>query len=323
MDEVSCLIVELSPYRYALEAMAVVTVVETTTLAAASSASAFVLGEVQVEGAAVPVIDLHRLLGQTEEPAAVAGPLVIVQGSRGRIALAPERILGTRMLAAHGSVRMHHAGGAGGEKPQGWKFITRLVSIDHALVMVLDAEALVDAVAPAAPTAEIELDLPEVAADETASERLAASLFEEARPADLVAVIRWNGRQYGVPLVQVEEFGEIATLRRLPGCPEHVRGQAVLRGDLVTVVDARTALGLPLPALQAPWTVVVIKQENESVGIVVDEVREMLTAADLQPPLAGSLRFVKSRLAYGGESLDILDLQELLLSEAVVVDQRL
>lgn len=320
MDEVSCLIVELCPYRYALEAVTVATVVETATLAAASSAPAFVLGEVQVEGAAVPVIDLHRLLGQAEEPAAVAGPLVIVQGSRGRIALAPERVLGARMLAAHGSVRMHHAGG---EKPQGWKFITRLVSIDHALVMVLDAEALVDAVTPAASATEIELDLPEVAADETASERLAASLFDDAKPADLIAVIRWNGRQYGVPLVQVEEFGEIATLRRLPGCPEHVRGQAVLRGDLVTVVDARTALGLPLPALQTPCTVVVIKQENESVGIVVDEVREMLTAADLQPPLAGLPHFVKSRLGYGGESLDILDLQELLSSEAVVVDQSL
>ena len=323
MDEVSCLIFELNPYRYAVETAAVAAVIDAAPVVPEPSSSAFVLGEVEVDGGAVPVVDLHRLLGQTESPTPVAGPLVIVQGGCGRVALAPERIPGTRMLAAHGSVRMHNAAG---EKPQGWKYVTRLVSIDHTLVMVLDPDALVTAVREQQ-FPGLELDLDGAVPDEAASERLAASLFEEAQAAPLIAVIRWRERQFGVPLDQVEEFGEVTRLRPLPGCPAHIRGQAVLRGELVTVVEVRSVLGLPLsaevPTTLVPMTLVIVQQEGERIGIVVDEVREMMTPADLNPPPAGSPPLITATITHGRESLAILDLQELLSSPAVVVDQRL
>ncbi len=317
MDEVSCLIFELSPYRYAIETVAVAAVDETAPIVNDAVAGGCISGETQVGGSAVPVVNLHRLLGQMEAPAPIAGPLVIVESGGGRVALAPERILGTRMLAAHGSVRMHDPAS---EKPQGWKYVSRLVSIDHTLVTVLDADALV-AAAHEPLVSELELDLQGGAADEAASERLTASLLEEAQPANLIAVIRWDQQQYGVPLEQVEEFGEITRLRGLPGCPAQIRGQSVLRGELVTVVDARVALGLPLAAAEVPLTVVVVQQESELIGIVVDEVREMMTFAELNPPPAESPRFVSAMVSHGREALAILDLQELLSSRAVVVDR--
>lgn len=322
MDEVSCLIFELSPYRYAVETTAVAAVANAASLRPCSIAHACVLGEVEFEGEVVPVLDLHRLLGQTDAPTPPAGPLVILQGREGRVALAPERVPGTRMLAATGSVRMRNAGG---EKPQGWKFVSRLVSIDHGLVMVLDTEALVDALRPAAVAADVpefEFELAPAAGDEQDPERIAAALFDETPPADLIAVVVWNGCRYGVPLEQVEEFGEAAHLRRLPGCPDHIRGQAVLRGDLVTVVDVRPALGLPLPEMTMPLTLVVLQQDGERIGIAVDEVREMVTPAETHLPPAGAPPFVTARISHHRETLDILDLQELLSSEAVVVDQR-
>lgn len=318
MDEVSCLIFELSPYRYAIETVSVAAVDETAPVVNDAAAGGCISGEAQVGGGAVPVVNLHRLLGQTEAPTPVAGPLVIVESGGGRVALAPERILGTRMLAAHGSVRTHDPAS---EKPQGWKYVSRLVSIDHTLVMVLDPDALV-AAAHEPPVPELELDLQGGAVDEAASERLAASLLGEVQPANLIAVIRWNERQYGVPLEQVEEFGEITRLRGLPGCPARIRGQSALHGELVTVVDARAALGLPLPMADVPLTVVVVQQEGEFIGIVVDEVREMMTFAELNPPPAESPRFVSAMVSRGREPMAILDLQELLSSRAVVVDQQ-
>lgn len=334
MDEISCLVFDLDQFRYAVEAGSVVEVMSFPPLRLLPDAPPYVIGAADRDGEAVPVIDLDLLLGHPVQPSHATDQVIVLRG-RGRLfGLLAQTVLGTRMLPDHGSVRTQ---APGGQKPQGWRFVSGLVAIEHSLVMLLDSDALQSGLeeqeaGAAKPTlAELAEDLqapepeprpaagPPEAADP--ADRLADALFEDFSSQALVAVIGWEGRRYGAPLHQIDEFTELTRLTELPGCPQHIWGQAVIRGEIVTVVDVRRLLREDRLRRRMPVTVVLVRPEEERIAIVVDEVQEMVTVSGLDAAPPGSPAHVIGTVQYAGESLDVLDLLALLSSPEMVVDQ--
>lgn len=85
---------------------------------------------------------------------------------------------------------------------------------------------------------------------------------------------------YGIGVRAVREIVEYMPVTRLPGAPPHVRGAITLRGDVVPVVDLRTALGLPasLPTQRSCIVVVESALQGEQIvtGLIVDAVIEVI-----------------------------------------------
>lgn len=103
-------------------------------------------------------------------------------------------------------------------------------------------------------------------------------------------LVRAGGATYGVDADAVREITGPLPATRLPGAGPEVLGLVNLRGRLFPVLDlAHRLRGVPSEA-QHP-EVVVLSVEGKTLGLLVEDVREVITVEDgmgATPLLAGS-----------------------------------
>ena len=93
---------------------------------------------------------------------------------------------------------------------------------------------------------------------------------------------------FGVPISAVQEIVRVPAIARIPQSPEFVEGVINLRGRVITVVDLHKRLGGSAPSLSAAngseqskkTRILVIEAEGRLVGVIVDEVAEVLRLAE-------------------------------------------
>ena len=136
------------------------------------------------------------------------------------------------------------------------------------------------------------------------------------------------GEEYAVPVLAVREIVALRELTRVPRAEDYLLGVANLRGRVIPVVDLGLRLGTHAVE-RTDHTVIIVVQadrgrERVMVGLVVDEVREVLTLREHQmestPSLgaAESEAFGVSGLARLGERVAfLLDVDRLLSRENV------
>ncbi len=92
---------------------------------------------------------------------------------------------------------------------------------------------------------------------------------------------------FGVDVLRVQEVLRFQEMTRVPLAPEVISGLINLRGQIVTAIDMRRRLGLPLrEENQAPMNMVV-RTEDGAVSLLVDEIGDVLdvdAAAFERPP---------------------------------------
>jgi purine-binding chemotaxis protein CheW len=91
-----------------------------------------------------------------------------------------------------------------------------------------------------------------------------------------VVVFALQGNEFGIDIVQVREIDRLVPITRVPRVPAHVEGIINLRGQLVPVVDLRTRLGMPHAAPTKFARIIVAEIGSRSIGMIVDEVREVV-----------------------------------------------
>ncbi len=77
---------------------------------------------------------------------------------------------------------------------------------------------------------------------------------------------------------QVEEINRYVDVTAVPHAPGYVRGVINLPGAVVTVVDLRTALGLPATELTKQSRTVVVHSKREHIGPLVDRIADVVRA---------------------------------------------
>jgi len=99
----------------------------------------------------------------------------------------------------------------------------------------------------------------------------------------------------GIEIHQVQEINRNLNLTPVPHAPEAVKGVINLRGEVVTVVDLRRVLGLPSVPCTRSTSNVIIKQGHEQVGLLVDQVAEVITCQSTEiDPLPENLAGIDS-----------------------------
>ncbi|AHF03652.1 chemotaxis protein CheW [Marichromatium purpuratum 984] len=125
---------------------------------------------------------------------------------------------------------------------------------------------------------------------------------------------------YAIDVLQVQEVLKITEIAPVPGVPDYILGIINLRGDVVTVIDARRRMGLPPRAPDDASRIVIIDIDNQNVGILVDAVAEVVQIdADSVDPAPAVGNDQSSRFILGvtstEEGLTILISLEKLLSD--------
>jgi purine-binding chemotaxis protein CheW len=91
---------------------------------------------------------------------------------------------------------------------------------------------------------------------------------------------------YGLDAAAVLDVFRLSELAPLPGAEAPFFGLTAWRGDLLTLLDLRPALGLSAHALDDLSRVLVLGRAQAAFGVLVDAVRELcvLPARDVRPP---------------------------------------
>lgn len=82
---------------------------------------------------------------------------------------------------------------------------------------------------------------------------------------------------FGLPIGAVHDVFMLGTITPVPGAPSKVLGLINLRGRVLTGLCLRRLLGLPACPAGAERMVVGVEHQNESFGLVVDRVGEVLS----------------------------------------------
>jgi chemotaxis signal transduction protein len=117
-----------------------------------------------------------------------------------------------------------------------------------------------------------------------------------------------------VELRSVREVLPAQPATRVPGAPTEVAGVVNVRGSLVLLLDARRALGHPAGE---GGSMVLLEAADRVVGVVVDEVLDLVTVGDGEWAERGALpgvdpRVVKAVGRSNGVAFVLLDLNTLL-----------
>jgi purine-binding chemotaxis protein CheW len=85
---------------------------------------------------------------------------------------------------------------------------------------------------------------------------------------------------FGLPISRVQDVFVPARVTRVPLAPPEVSGVLNLRGRIVTVIDLRRRLGLPVRPRTASDMAIGIEQNGEAYGLLVDSVSEVMRISD-------------------------------------------
>lgn len=335
------LIFKLDNARFGLDATKVLESVWLPELVPIEEAPPWVVGMFNLRGRIVPVTDLNLRFGHPAKPLTLSDQVVVLSSDNETLGLIVSEVLEVVELLPDAI------------KPSpDFKSTNRgvdhlaagIASIADDLVTLIDISKLTK---PAGTLTVYEASettaWPNHLASETDAEgrallhtramALRQSISEEDVPLLGLAVIEMSGEYFGLELTAVQEFCDITQLRPIPCCPPHILGAMSLRGKLLTLIDPRRALNLPLSSLRRKAVIALTSPElnadlgGQLVGIAVDEVHDVvyLRSKELRKPPSALVAQCEAEITgtapYNGKTMTILNLPALLAREEWIVDE--
>jgi purine-binding chemotaxis protein CheW len=142
------------------------------------------------------------------------------------------------------------------------------------------------------------------------------------------AVFSLANEIFSIDIDLVKEFSEVSKVFPTPCCPDFIIGDINLRGDILTLIDIRSFLNLPVNDEIEGNKVVVVQSGDLILGIQVDDVLDVVEINSneiLQSPeniKSGNIEFIKGVLPYKKDNMMVLiDFSRLLASENLIVNE--
>ncbi len=337
----------------------------------------FIVGVLNLRGNFVPVMDLNARFGRAPEPYRLDDSVIVLSWDGADVAILVNEVSVVQRIAAT-QVEAPPLHSRQRDLPA--PFVAGVTQIESGIVMLLHLPHLLnwpashnttDATSPTnVATRPFETPMrfdsetrfdaqawtsAERAILEKRAERLRVETEDNASSKEAsapVALVALGGEEFGVELSAVREFVSVKSVATVPCCPAHILGQINLRGDIVTLVDVRSILGVsstshpyfPESAIshqnaslqvlaeggsQVGVSVVVVQHEDAPIGIVIDGVRDVLylrederLALDISLQSSGTKgKFFSGGTLHDGRLLPLLDIARLFAEGHLEVDE--
>jgi purine-binding chemotaxis protein CheW len=346
---------------YAVEASRAREILRLPALTPVTEAPQYIIGIVNYRGHILPVMDLGIRLGLPPQSYQIHDHVIVLEQESRLLGMLVNEVHGVYEIPPE-TLEMQ---AAFAESNAGvCRFVRHLAKLDTTVVMVLDHEMLlsttaeaaanVGLAAPAVPDARWQQSTEHAPArdgvpanpfetiplffqhaspweQETLLQRarnLTSSLEELSATQHIpLAIVGLSGEYFGIELETVREFTDLQRITTVPCCPEYIVGDMNLRGDILTVVDVRKVLHMPITEVSSTAKVIVVPIGDTLVGVLVDQVLEV---NDLDPsamrkvPIALESThdaYMKGTVLYNGKMLVILNLPKILASGDLVVNE--
>jgi purine-binding chemotaxis protein CheW len=141
-----------------------------------------------------------------------------------------------------------------------------------------------------------------------------------------MATLQWvvfsiNGDDFGVDISQVNIIERPVEIFKIPNAPGYVEGLINLRGKVYTVFNLRKKFGLETKPTDDNTKIIMVNTATSTVGIVVDEVKEIIKVEDKNiesaPEIIGSAKgkFVTSVAKIDDKIVMLLNLDNVFSEE--------
>ena len=91
-------------------------------------------------------------------------------------------------------------------------------------------------------------------------------------------VVRIGNEKYGIDIQYIDNIVRMQKITRVPKAQSYFKGIINLRGEIVPVMSIRRKMGLEDDVITDASRTIIIKLEDKgSIGVIVDEVREVIT----------------------------------------------
>lgn len=336
------LIFTLDDLTLALPAANVVEIVWLPELTVTPGLSAYVAGVFDLRGRLIPVIDLNLRAGTQPQPYQLDHQVIVLEQVHGMVGLIAHDVQDVQHLGSSQIFPLDSYQDRDGVQ----RFGVGTAQLGTGLAYVIDPDLVTD------PAWQGDWDDPEQADPAQPAyafgvgatpalrqvwhERAVALAAQGEQDQDVdkisMAVIRLNSEIFGLDLALVQGIAQVGTVTPIPCCPAHVLGNMNLRGEIITLFDIRETVGLR--SIQASGSdvtaanskMVILEQDDVRVGIVVDDV---LDVVDMPLSVITEAPFVtRSNInsytigtaPYGDCLLGLLDLGRILADGALVVE---
>jgi len=223
-------------------------------------------GLVNLRGHVLPVLNAGRALGFESKSSGKDARVVVLRcGS----------LCGLLVDAVAGVITGEPEPLPAAEDPSARDFLSGILRTDSKVVMLLNPGHLVRRAFASLSAAE-SLPIP--------GQLLAESPTEADSEAFRYLTFMVADQEFGLPVESVREIARLpGVLSRVPHAASHLMGIATLRKKLLSLVNLRALLGLPRESGGGRQRIVVLAgNDGARLGLVVDEVREVLHS-DRQP----------------------------------------
>lgn len=93
-------------------------------------------------------------------------------------------------------------------------------------------------------------------------------------------VVKIDSEQFGINIKYIDNIVRLQSITRVPMSQEYFKGVINLRGEILPVMSIRRKLGLADDVFGDKTRIIIAKVDNATVGIIVDEVKEVVTLED-------------------------------------------
>lgn len=345
MENKPYVIFSLDDSHYGIDALLVQEIFHLPELISITEVPTDIVGVLNLRGKIVPVMHLSLRLGHQLQQCNLSDSVIVMNYAELRIGIIVNNVHEVKNISAalietnidYGRVKNIHS-----------RFVAGIAKVDTDTVVVLNHNNLLrdpDAVEALAKKESSEQDSgivsnfysicsPNVTPKERAIFKERADnlrqLANDINSLKLIplAVIGLNNEYFGLDLELVQEFTNIRNVTPVPCCPSHIVGNMNLRGEILTLVDIRSALNMPLAKTINGNKAVVVNIEDLVAGFPVDEVFDVMylhpsAVTSLPVAASDSEEYFRGTVAYSGSMLTILDLPKLLINKSLVVNEEI
>lgn len=337
METKPYLIFSLHNLHYGVDALLVREIFHLPELTAVAEAPNDIVGLLNLRSKILPVMHLDLRLGYQLQECSLSDSIIVLEWEGLQIGIIVNSVHEVKNInpeAIEGEISY------GREKETSSRFIAGAAKVDADIIMLLNHEKLicdseeVEALLRVTTSSFYSVCCPNARPEEKAIFRERAENLRRPTESSVtglmpLAVIGLNGEYFGLDLELVREFTNIRNVTPIPCCPAHIVGNINLRGEIVTLVDIRSALNMPPAAGSTASKAIVIHLDDLVAGLPVDEVLDVmyLRPSDMTPVPAAvhsdSDKYLRGTAPYFEKMLSILDLPKILANKVLIVNDEI
>nr|WP_179600062.1 chemotaxis protein CheW [Neobacillus niacini] len=131
-----------------------------------------------------------------------------------------------------------------------------------------------------------------------------------------IVAFKLGEEEYGLDITNVQSIERIQQITRVPNAPHYVKGVINLRGTVTPVIDLRAKLDFDCTDYTKDTRVIITKNEEIQLGIIVDRTSDVLDIAkeniENATSLSGNTEFFEGIAKLNGRLIILLNLEELM-----------